>query len=317
MLAIFVMMSTFAVFRKNVLSYYLEKKKMQEMDERLANPSPANLRDYCLIRLSEGLPETDIQILKKFFDPYNKSDNLEETIQTYPTGWLKALQKFILGKTTDPDELIVKLLAILVDYQPRPFRYTYNEMTVSQPVPSVDTGTKDASENRAIGEINSRLKNETIKTVISERNTKQVIPVSQSFLSEKRNILRISGVILAMILIFFTIRHFTPKDCMCWNGERYVEVDCQDKGLPYQIIGLDKNKLIHFQKITRPDTLTEQDIGKVWYSKIDNKVEFFTSPGFHPAHHGKSLKVMTNHIWGRYAGEEAALQEQKESTDSP
>lgn len=30
------------------------------------------------------------------------------------------------------------------------------------------------------------------------------------------------------------------------------------------------------------DTLSMEDIGKIWYSKIGNEVEFFTSSGNHP-----------------------------------
>src|SRR5690606_39627916 len=73
-----------------------------------------------------------------------------------------------------------------------------------------------------------------------------------------------------------------PEECMCWNGEKYIPVDCQDKTQPYQVIGLDQDKLEHFRKITKPDTLGIKDIGNIWYSKMDNEVEFFTVQGDHP-----------------------------------
>uniref|UniRef100_UPI0028983A48 hypothetical protein n=1 Tax=Sphingobacterium sp. TaxID=341027 RepID=UPI0028983A48 len=133
-------MPTFNIFKEGVLSLYKEKKSKQEMDELLASPSPANLRDYCLVRLSEGLPETDIQVFQKFFNPLKKEKSLEDAIYNYKTGWLRALQKFILGETENPDELLVKLLAVLVDYQPRPFKYSNDPPTTGEPENTPTTG---------------------------------------------------------------------------------------------------------------------------------------------------------------------------------
>jgi len=47
---------------------------------------------------------------------------------------------------------------------------------------------------------------------------------------------------------------------------------------------LDSKKLVHFKKITRKNTITLRSIGKVWYSKIKNKVELFTDTGYNPVH---------------------------------
>lgn len=55
------------------------------------------------------------------------------------------------------------------------------------------------------------------------------------------------------------------------------------------------------RKITRPDTLTEENsLGKVWYDKSNNHVEFFTHYGKHPKN-GKTLKEVTSHILEKYA----------------
>ncbi|MEN5231923.1 hypothetical protein [Sphingobacterium faecium] len=107
---------------------------------------------------------------------------------------------------------------------------------------------------------------------------------------------------LIMVIIAIVIYSFINKECMCWNGIKYIEVDCRDNTQPYQIIGLNEDKLHNFQKIMKPDTLTKADVGKVWYSKIDNEVEFFTHSGYHPVHIKKSLKAATEHIINTWAG---------------
>jgi len=48
------------------------------------------------------------------------------------------------------------------------------------------------------------------------------------------------------------------------------------------------------------DTLTKNSLGKVWYSKIDGKVEFFTSAGFHPVHIDRRLKPLTDYMIKKY-----------------
>ncbi|MEJ5090425.1 hypothetical protein [Sphingobacterium faecium] len=48
------------------------------------------------------------------------------------------------------------------------------------------------------------------------------------------------------------------------------------------VIARDQNRLENFQKINSKDTSSMEDVGKIWYSKIANEVEFFTSPGNHP-----------------------------------
>ncbi|MFA4976184.1 MAG: hypothetical protein WC589_01635 [Sphingobacterium sp.] len=322
-------MPTFNIFKERVLSLYEEKKSKQEMDELLVSPSPANLRDYCLIRLSEGLPETDIQVLQKFFDPLKKEKSLEDAIYNYKTGWLRALQKFILRETENPDELLVKLLAVLVDYQPRPFRLNYDDKPIQiendpplekndPPVeddakkgPSTSINLKGNSQDESVISKGDHKKTnvdidhvDTSKVISPEgvdetqRNKNESGSQKKPFLN--KHTLRFTGAASFIIAIFITIHFLTPKDCMCWNGEKYIQVDCQDKTQAYQVIGLDQDRLEHFRKITPPDILRVKDIGNIWYSKIDNEVEFFTGPGYHPVRLNKSLKAVTKHIWDTY-----------------
>lgn len=90
------------------------------------------------------------------------------------------------------------------------------------------------------------------------------------------------------------------KECMYWNGEIYVEVFCGEKIEGAEVLGLNEEAKL-LRKITRPDTLTEENsLGKVWYDKSNNHVEFFTHYGKHPEN-GKTLKELTSHILEKYA----------------
>uniref|UniRef100_A0A494G910 Calcineurin-like phosphoesterase domain-containing protein n=1 Tax=Solanum lycopersicum TaxID=4081 RepID=A0A494G910_SOLLC len=67
------------------------------------------------------------------------------------------------------------------------------------------------------------------------------------------------------------------KKYMYWNGERYIVTDSSYISPSYKVIAANENELGHFRKITRKDTMTvENSLGKVWCSKWNNEVDFFT-----------------------------------------
>lgn len=333
---------TFAQFKEEVFALYQAKKIRQELDDHLVNPSPAKLRDYCLIRLSEGLPPEDIEVFQKFFDPLKREKNLEEAIAKYNTGYLKALQKFALNITQDPEDRVVKLFAILVDYQPRPFRFNYDNLDhpplKDAPIEEehfeakedIENASPAPSEPQAINYDNDVLEEDQVETIgvaddkndniatteesneADEAENMGVLVHSSKKLILNKYALRFSGIASLIIAIFFTVHYLTPEDCMCWNGEKYIEVDCQDQTQRYQVIGLDQDKLEHFRKITRPDTLGLKDLGNIWYSKIDNEIEFFTAPGYHPIQTMRSLKATTKHIFETYAGKKTENNQNKQ-----
>jgi len=337
------MPTTFAKFKEEVLALYEAKKNNHELDDLLVNPSPAKLRDYCLVRLSEGLPPEDIEILQKFFDPYKREKNLEEAIAKYNTGSLKALQKFALNITQDPEDRVVKLFAILVDYQPRPFRFTYDNLTQDplsfafneeEEHSTVKEDIEDASptsselqaanhdyvvlqedQEKTMGvseDENDKMANTEESNEVDETRNIKVLPQTSKKLILNKYTLRFAGIASLIVAIFFAVHYLTPEDCMCWNGERYIQVDCQDKTQRYRVIGLDQEKLEHFRKITRPDTLGIKDMGTIWYSKIDNEIEFFTAPGYHPIQTMRSLKATTKHIFETYAGQRTENNQNKQ-----
>ena len=92
---------------------------------------------------------------------------------------------------------------------------------------------------------------------------------------------------------------------MYWNGNRYILTTIQDKDPSHEVIPANEVLVNYFEKITKPDTLTVRNaIGKVWYSKHQNKVEFFTMDGKNPEN-GKELHPATEHMIEKYAGKNA------------
>jgi hypothetical protein len=87
---------------------------------------------------------------------------------------------------------------------------------------------------------------------------------------------------------------------MYWAGDHYEQVSCNQKLGDTMVIALDTFKLRHFKKITRPDTITGYSLGRVWYIKMDGRVEFYTADGHHPIQQQRRLKPLSDYIIFKY-----------------
>lgn len=97
------------------------------------------------------------------------------------------------------------------------------------------------------------------------------------------------------------------KKYMYWDEDRYMATDSSYLGPQIEVMPMEKNVFVYQKKITRPDTLSvENAMGKVWYNKSNNQIEFFTSFGKHPENE-KTLKDVTPYILYNYAGINAEL----------
>ncbi len=83
-----------------------------------------------------------------------------------------------------------------------------------------------------------------------------------------------------------------------WNGERFIPSDAHLL-VQFKVIPIHNGQLKYFQKITRPDTITEASLHKVWYSKSNNQVEFFTADGENPEDN-QLLRQLSIHMYNQY-----------------
>lgn len=91
-------------------------------------------------------------------------------------------------------------------------------------------------------------------------------------------------------------------ECMYWDGNEYRLTDCKNKNPHINVKPIDTVDMKYFKRITRKDTLTEENaLGTTWYSKYNGNVEFFTSDGIDP-NNGRELRKSTPIIIFKYAG---------------
>jgi hypothetical protein len=95
-------------------------------------------------------------------------------------------------------------------------------------------------------------------------------------------------------------------DCMYWADDHFQPISCNQKISNTIVLPLDSVKIRSFKKITRPDTITNNAKGYVWYSKINKEIEFFTADGEHPVDTGRRLHPITDYMINKYIVPERA-----------
>lgn len=280
-------------FQQEVLDAFLDMRNRHALPGGLENLNRSNLRRYAQSVLADRYDRKDDEVIRQFFDPKNRYASHEERIDHFDLDGFRPLISFLEGKTKRPDERVVKILAWLIDFEPRPYKEWLSMKGVAQPAIGNEVTDKSQSADTTIGP----------HTVMPHAKHLRFIT--------RYAIIAALLIGLAAYLIIKPVGCW-EKQCMYWAADHYVSVCCEKRLPGAAIVAIRSYELEHFQKITRPDTLTVNHANKVWYSKIDNRVEFFTSPAtHHPVHHDRLIKPATAHIIEKYGGPNAARERQE------
>lgn len=252
----------------------------------LLQASPAQLRDLCLMIFEDGLNKQDELIFRVFFKAKG-DDNLRKYIEDYHLPNFRRVQKFLNNESESTGKITLNLIAVLVDFQPRPLAKFLREWDNEEPLEKQpDESIIESVSAPAISTGNSSSKGD-------------VIPVPET--KERNNKLRIIAV--AFFILFFgymiKVNFFPARDCAQWNENHYEKVVCKGNliGAPENVFIRWKDEYSYFKKIEVCDTTTFFKNGKpnVWYSKFNGKPDFFNMPENHPIT-GKQLSPVTTYI---------------------
>lgn len=283
-------MFDFDIFKQEIIDCYREKQSNGLLPPKLERPSPSHIREVALSLFYDDLNHDDLKVFEAFFYADRRFETLESAIREIDLERLKPLQNFIQGRTTSPNEDVIKLLAILIDFQPRPFsswRKQKSNAVESNDTLEVEEITASRHEPQPVG-VTTKQEDKTLASSPKIRK-----PLNRNFL-----LILATGLIIAFV--FLISQYYKTGNCAYWNGEKYIQVDCGDKMGDLVIIKINDWENENFRKIMRADTLDESDEHKVWYSKINGEVEFFTAPGYHPLKRNKPLKPATRYMIEKY-----------------
>lgn len=246
-----------------------EKYKREIVADNFPNPSQANLRNLCweIFERNENPNSNDLIIFRSFFgfdfDPTKRNQFREQTDRFRPIG-------SFLKEETDPLNIEpVELAAILVDFQPRPFRkfrgigVIGNETQLNPDNSTVPQPFITYNEKKLILELNEKrlpkvpepfiaTSQEQSNLEFNEEGVNIIDEVQKAFLPNTSNPARINLFVNAKERILYNFKNrlkktaaativifgligiviyfaFFKNHCMQWSEDHYEVVDCSSK----------------------------------------------------------------------------------------
>ncbi|WP_345954030.1 hypothetical protein [Mucilaginibacter sp. PAMB04168] len=318
----------FADYKLQVVQAYQEMKKGNQLSLNLMGSTPARLRAECMAVLNARYERKDEPTLRLFFGQKEDPNAYMQTIRHFEADKFKPLDNFLKGITSDTDHKNIELLAWLIGFEPRPYRFTIDKPEPMQTDTRVPLSSENKEEEQTAtlqgagdGDLKSGPAEQADEKVTAPHHL--LAPANRPF--DHADASRIPSnsrirnrVLLALVTglisvgIYLALHRKSPgqirplllsgqESCMYWTGDRYQQTSCKQRRGDTLVIALDQERLNHLMRITEPDTLTENSLGKTWYSYINGNMEFFTADGFHPEYPDRKLRRVTRSILLKYS----------------
>ncbi len=302
-------MKTIKEYKRAILKKYEEGEI-----EYLTQLSPARIRQDCLLKFQNGLKRKDLIQFIRFFGIEDESNYLSSIrkIENIDIDKFRPFKNFLNRTTENTFDKNVELIAVLTDFEPRPFsNFRNNELKVSS---FGYAKNKQQSKTSTESTFKRKIFKKCQITDHQNSDNKSQFKIPESIFSNKKFFLSL-GTFLAIYVLMITAKYlFASKSSpdkqdvryMIWTGDSYKEA-------PYHIIkssdGLsnialyEESKMLNFKKVDVTPYypfFTKQNEPNLWYAKNSkNEIEFFSAPGKHPVS-GKTLKAITPYIIEKY-----------------
>ncbi|WP_310378231.1 hypothetical protein [Flavobacterium sp.] len=276
-------------YKKDIKAKY-EEAKTGEFSGFLLKPSPAELKNLCLLLFDKGISKQDQEILDIFFELDDKSSKRKQ-MEHFNVDKLKPVGNFLRVKTENTRTVSLDLIAFLVDFNPRPYKKFIG-------------GNKEELTDAV--EVNEILR----KDEWVENENKKEVAFFEQF--KKKSVSKRIAFAVMPLLVFgaagYGVKNifFPNKNCMFWNKTHYDAVVCDKGNDTLEVYPFNQEVLDNFKKIKVSDTTTffkngDTDHPLVWYGKAPDKkeYEYFNQPGLHPET-GKTLKPVSKYIIEKY-----------------
>lgn len=317
----------FPDYERLVLEDYLQKRTDNKFPLSLSMPSPARLKEECERVCMERFERKDEAMIRAFFGKSGDKKECLKAIEECNINRFKSLVKYLrTGGVTNPEPENIELLAWLIDFKERPFvlgkRYISKEVdrpkiTIIVPPDPPGGVVMEQPDHKPVGDVNVPGVSKPAQVPKSDgmgeewagsdkENTASVLTVLPAWrywnAAVAGSLLLVAGIIgfVSWDNKQLSMSAALNGSCMYWAVDHYQPIPCHQKMPNTLVVALDSLLVRNFRKIMQPDTITNRAKGWVWYSKINNKLEFFTCDGEHPVVIGRRLKPITDYIIDKY-----------------
>lgn len=318
-------------YQDAVFAAYQKKLEKEGRAFALYNPTGTRIRKACLKIYEFQHTPKDVDILATYFNVDKLGADFKQILSKSVADDYRALSNHLKGITGSTDEKNSDLLAWLIDFQPRPSFVYYNNPSPNEtvepgPLEESEDNIKQHTDHSDQGDVPIEKKDSEFREESPEKEgktdqtgqSKQESPEPKNPALPKRLIFIAVTLTLTATSSFFLlwkdnlsaspIKTMLNQPCMHWTGERYQLIDCNSEDSSTPIVAADTFKLAHMRKITRPDTLTRNALGKVWYVKIKiDSAEFYTDSGDYPLDTSKRLLPITPYMLNKYVFDKYAV----------
>lgn len=302
-----------------VVKAYEEKRDANLLSQLLMHPTTVNIRQACLNVYNERIgrgEQPEENTLGAFFGVPPAGKKIGHLMKDHPADKFRPIQSLMRRETKTPNPIYVELLAWLIDFNPRPLAHAQRVIGNTPETEPVSYGTSSI-ENKPGPE---PVVTQAPKTVEEPSNPN--IPKTENFPEQggdktsikgnesidleedsKKNKLKIASLIgLVIVFLFggaYIVRQNLNTDCMYWAGDHYERVPCDEDPKGRIFLPLNEKKMSRFKKITKPDTITAQSIGKIYYISDSNEIEYYTDSGEYPEDLNRNVRKLTRYIFDK------------------
>jgi hypothetical protein len=318
----------FGDYKNAVIQAYEKKSNEGTLPQNLVHHTDANLKKECVEEFLSRYSEKDSETFKNFFGRAASKAEYFKKVNDSKPDLFKPINIFLKKqRKSGTHSRYIEMLAWLINFEPRPFMqgdpYDLAEpikeskpaipdtKPIPEPVPSKpendNDGPKefekddlsDPSENDVLSEetpIQRFMPESVVDSSRTARLKNQLLKIYKPVKARSRSFL--AGLVIAVCIL--VLYFMTKPHSMYWNGNEYKSVAFYQNVDGAFIVPLDTFQLAHQKKINDWSLITRNSIGIVHYSKIDNKVKFYTTGGTNPEDTSRRLLPLTEYMYEKY-----------------
>ena len=278
-------------YNKAVLEAYQKKKAENRLPPSLKFPTPKTLRELCELVCMERYEERDEMTLKTFFRQGANKETFLQAMAKFDVDKFKPLIKYLNGGINKTDLKNIELLAWLIDFERRPFQFGV-DYSLREPVPKVEESEELVAQVTEPG---------------NDGEEPLLVPAARTFNFSISYAILVVMLALVGIGVYWVLPNrptpsSPPKGWMRWVGDRFQQVPNSENFGDTVALPLDSGVLLHFRRITDTCDITKASIGRIWYAKINGKLEFYNSSGlgFEPVDTLLRLRPLSSYMFSKY-----------------